>query len=334
MLALVMAVLAVSPLRAQEERGYLGINLSCDNCRLKDQGDVVVWWFSSPPRVNWVREGGPAALAGLRPGDVILEVAGVDITSEEGGRRFGSLKAGVPVEFKVRRGEREATVVVTPGTSEAAFGREYARAMLPDELDSVKLQLKTLYERQLELQLALKNAERILARAELQAQRESRERRLEQAKHQRAQIDSMRRQLEEWHKQIRVYTDSLAARTLYLRPRLAPQVEVTVPRVEVGPVVIYSDAVAGARFKELNAGSPLLEYFPGVKKGGLLVTEVVPDTPAHSAGLREGDVVVAVGGEPVRTVSDLRRLLRGMDEAELTYVRKGKTQTCKIPSGR
>jgi S1-C subfamily serine protease len=61
---------------------------------------------------------------------------------------------------------------------------------------------------------------------------------------------------------------------------------------------------------------------------------VVEDTPAHAAGLREGDVVLAVNGEPVRTVSKLRRLLRGSDEPEVTFVRKGKKRTCKIPSGR
>ncbi len=66
-------------------------------------------------------------------------------------------------------------------------------------------------------------------------------------------------------------------------------------------------------------------------ESGLLITRVVENTPAHAAGLREGDVVLAVDGERVQSVAELRRKLRDSDEAELTYVRKGKEQTCKIP---
>jgi S1-C subfamily serine protease len=96
---------------------------------------------------------------------------------------------------------------------------------------------------------------------------------------------------------------------------------------ESGVVTIYGDAVAGARFQELNEESPLIEYFPGVD-GGLLIVEVVAETPAHRCGLRAGDVVLEANEEPVRTVAELRRRMRG--EVVLTLVRMGRKHFCTI----
>ncbi|NIW37821.1 MAG: hypothetical protein GWN32_15395, partial [Gemmatimonadetes bacterium] len=48
----------------------------------------MVWSFSTPPLINWVYEGGPAYEAGIRPGDLLLGVDGLNIVTEEGGRRF------------------------------------------------------------------------------------------------------------------------------------------------------------------------------------------------------------------------------------------------------
>ena len=60
------------------------------------------------------------------------------------------------------------------------------------------------------------------------------------------------------------------------------------------------------------------------ERDGLLVREVLDSTPAARAGLEQGDLVVAAGGEPVRRVDDLFRALdaAGSEGAlELTLVR-------------
>ncbi len=322
-----------SMLMAQEEQGYLGLYLrdGPDWKKSVEETGAVRWEFASPPEIIEVYAGSPAARAGLRAGDFIVAVSGLDITSVEGWQAFGSMRIGTPVEFSVRRGSRVASVMVTPSTWAEAFGDEEVTVVWTPHLDSVKVQLRVMYEGLPKLYIALKEAKQALARTEAEAERTASAAQLRRVEQQRAQIDSMQRQLDEWNREVRVYTDSLAARTLYVKPRAAPKVDVeVVPVPEEGTVMIYSDAVAGARFKALSEDSPLAEYF-GVKSG-LLVTELVENTPAHMAGLREGDVVVSVDGWNVHSVKEMRKLLGETDDAAVEFVRKGKKHTCTIPS--
>ena len=63
----------------------------------------------------------------------------------------------------------------------------------------------------------------------------------------------------------------------------------------------------------------------GVEEG-VLVQAVPEGSPAARAGVRPGDVVVEIGGEPIRTVEDLFSELRTRDPGdavELTVVREG-----------
>ncbi len=324
-LALLATLVTSSPLRAQE-RGFLGINLECQNCQRQDQSGVSIWSFSEHPVITWVREEGPAARGGLREGDVIVSVGGIDLTTEEGGQAFGRLRAGEPAEFMVRRDGQELTVTVTPGTPAEAFGEEYAVVMFPEKWDSVKLQLKKLYEGQLQLQIALSQAERALAATEAEAQRTSSAQQRQMAIEQRAQIDSMRLQMEKWQKAIRIQADSLAVRTLKVLP---PAMELEVAEPLEATVTVYSNAVAGARFEALDEGSPLVSDIEGVD-GGLLIVKVAEGTPAYRAGLRQGDVVLAANGVPVRSVKELRKALDESRTAELTFARKGKKQVCRL----
>jgi S1-C subfamily serine protease len=42
---------------------------------------------------------------------------------------------------------------------------------------------------------------------------------------------------------------------------------------------------------------------------GVFVTSIAPESPAAKAGIREGDIIVGLAGEPVSAVDDLHRLL-------------------------
>jgi serine protease Do len=65
----------------------------------------------------------------------------------------------------------------------------------------------------------------------------------------------------------------------------------------------------------------LREYF-GVERGrGVLVSSVSKDSAAERAGLRAGDVIVAVGGQPVDEAGDIGRALKKGESVEVELFR-------------
>ena len=53
----------------------------------------------------------------------------------------------------------------------------------------------------------------------------------------------------------------------------------------------------------------LVRYYDLLKETGVVVLSAEPNSPAQRAGLREGDVIIALEGQPVAGVDDLHRLL-------------------------
>ena len=75
------------------------------------------------------------------------------------------------------------------------------------------------------------------------------------------------------------------------------------------------DAVAMTTLANLTSrGWPCQQAFELMHRGqGVLLTAVPPGTPAALAGLRAGDVVTRVGGNPIRGIDDFSQLLRQVD---------------------
>jgi serine protease Do len=66
---------------------------------------------------------------------------------------------------------------------------------------------------------------------------------------------------------------------------------------------------------------------------GALVAQVEPNTAASRAGLKRGDVILKVNGQPVDSANDLRLVISGMapgSTAKLTIWRDGKTQDVNV----
>ncbi len=90
-------------------------------------------------------------------------------------------------------------------------------------------------------------------------------------------------------------------------------------------------------------GVVIQDITPDLAKGlrleildGALISQVMPGSPAESAGLEPGDVILSVDGEKVRSVADLRNkigLMRIGEEVELETLRRGKKRRVILAIG-
>ncbi|HTL59525.1 MAG TPA: trypsin-like peptidase domain-containing protein [Candidatus Limnocylindrales bacterium] len=77
----------------------------------------------------------------------------------------------------------------------------------------------------------------------------------------------------------------------------------------------------------------LVRHYRLPATSGVLVISVAPGSPAESAGLREGDVMVALNGEPVSSIDALHKLLTGDQigvDSALTIIRRTEKIEVKI----
>ena len=88
----------------------------------------------------------------------------------------------------------------------------------------------------------------------------------------------------------------------------------------------------GVHIQDLNAD---LADALGVPNGkGVLVTDVIQDTPAESVGIKAGDVIVEVAGRAVNDASELHRELRAHEgRVSITLMRRGARRTVEPDIG-
>jgi serine protease Do len=90
-----------------------------------------------------------------------------------------------------------------------------------------------------------------------------------------------------------------------------------------------ADRALGIRIQELTG--QLAEYFDVGR--GLLVTWVVPNSPAGRAGVHAGDILVSLAGQPIVGEQDLTFILSAEDDAgeiTLEVVRRGEKKTLTL----
>ena len=93
--------------------GYSGIECSSCSFTLHADGTDRQWKFGAEPVITGVKPGGPAD-GKLQAGDVVVAIGGYLITTQEGGRLFGSVTPGEPVVLRIRRDGREGELEITP----------------------------------------------------------------------------------------------------------------------------------------------------------------------------------------------------------------------------
>ena len=111
-------VVASSDCAAHRDRQMLealGVSEFSCNCSFTSASPSApgFWRFRDEPVIGAVDPNGPAA-GRLRPGDVLVAVDGVLITTAEAGRRFANPEGGRPVRLRIRRGGRELETRITP----------------------------------------------------------------------------------------------------------------------------------------------------------------------------------------------------------------------------
>ncbi len=80
----------------------------------------------------------------------------------------------------------------------------------------------------------------------------------------------------------------------------------------------------------------LAESFGLDQSKGILVAQVIEDSPAAEAGMKQGDVITKLNGEPVDKTANFRNriaLTRPGTSVQLTVLRDGKERTIKVKIG-
>lgn len=104
--------------------------------------------------------------------------------------------------------------------------------------------------------------------------------------------------------------------------------------VKDGKVITSDDPVVVRRFatrgylgvQMLDLTPELREHFHVSKDAGVIVSKVVPDSPAAKAGLRVGDIITSIEGVRVDSPGDLTRAVRNKKKGEsvrIEYSRDG-----------
>jgi len=91
----------------------------------------------------------------------------------------------------------------------------------------------------------------------------------------------------------------------------------------------------GVKIIDLN--DDLGEYFKVKDGGGVLITEVLEDSPAEDAGLLAGDVVLEFDGKTVKSTDKFRKYVAEADPGEdvaLVVKRKGRKKTVEVEIGQ
>jgi S1-C subfamily serine protease len=103
--------------------------------------------------------------------------------------------------------------------------------------------------------------------------------------------------------------------------------EITPDTPRLGVTTVSVDTVA----------EEVREQFDIEAEEGAFVVEVVPDSGAAAAGIEQGDVIVAVDGEEIRSNEQLGDVVRDHeagDTIEITVERGGEEQTVTAEIGR
>ena len=113
------------------------------------------------------------------------------------------------------------------------------------------------------------------------------------------------------------------------------EIHVEVPDIKIDsskwPGIVWPLASRGRLGVQIQVlTEQLADYFGVPEKHGLLVTAVNADSPAAKAGIKAGDVIVAVEDRQIRDADDVTRALRDKQgEVKINIIRDRRSQTVR-----
>jgi hypothetical protein len=303
-LALVAGAFAVSPARAgsPDEPGWLGVSLQDLNSRLRDAMEIDADVRGA--LVSRVVPGSPADEAGIRDGDVVVEFDGDSIRDvDDLVQAVRSREAGEKVLVVVHRDDRERGLTVVLGSREDMDLEIVRRGPVDEEVRDHLLKRK--------------DPRRAPRAGEMsQGTDEEDEKRWTDDEGRtfrwRGKDDSIIIQLDDDGKK-----------------KMKKRLRMHAPKAFRRAV---SGAFLGVRTMGLN--EQLAEYFDVTQ--GVLVTEVVEDSPAEAAGIQAGDVILSADGRAVEKHRELRRVIHKKDPEDSLAIelkRRGTSMTLTVTLG-
>lgn len=271
---------------------------------------------------------GPAHRSGIMPGDVIVAVNGTALTSyDDWLNSVSGLELGQPFRVGVLRGGTAADVTIIadrrPGTPFDVARFDTIRARFSKTVDSV-LQLVVEGSSNDSVVISFMSTSDRLRAAE--ARIETRWRTSVEVR--RADVER-RRETEEMRRLAeQEFTPPVAGGGGDLRAAVEVM-DTTLPALT--PFVLGRRVVLGGiQVRDLTTE---LASFVGVASG-MLVTDVLYMSPAARAGFQAGDVILAVAGQPVGSLIELRATLAlAVLPTAITVVRRGEELDLTYPPG-
>lgn len=106
-------------------------------------------------------------------------------------------------------------------------------------------------------------------------------------------------------------------------------------KIEVLTALSDGGSWLGVETREVTADTAKELKLPAER--GVLLSEIVPDSPAAKAGLKANDVVIEVNGQRIEGMAQFRRMIREIPPGrtlQLTVWRDGKAQTISVALGK
>lgn len=252
--------------------------------------------------IESVSEGSPAAEAGLQEGDVIATWNGERVESVAVLSRFvRETPPGRSVSLGVFRSGSQQTIAVELGERSGA-ARALAYAVGPE----MRVRMEELREHLRESRDGMR-----LSEEQLREMREKMRHSGEEMREAREHVRAARERMLECIVEVEADEEGEGGAR-----------RVVIVRGGRGRL--------GVRLQGLS--DQLGDYF-GIEGGdGALVTSVTEDSPAATAGIQAGDVIVAVGSKSVEGPGDVARAVRGAEAGptEVTVIRDGQRRSFTV----